>query len=119
MIDESRTIKKYLSILGKETSIVKADGSTVQFRAVLEQTWRRNKSQFEDKASEIGKYYNEYYFFYGPFDVDLGSMSGEDYILSDGVKYEMIRFERVVVDTKIQFYTAVLKKILEAEDVFE
>lgn len=46
-------------------------------------------------------------------------MSGEDYILSDGVKYEMIRFERVVVDTKIQFYTAVLKKILEAEDVFE
>lgn len=119
MIDKSRIIKKYLSLLGKDVSIVKSDGSTANCRAVIEQTWRRNKSRFEDLSSKIGKYYNDYYFYYGPYDMDISDMSKRDYMFSDGIKYELVRYERVIVDSKIQFYTAVLKKILEAEDVFE
>lgn len=119
MIDKSRIIKKYLSLLGKDVSIVNADGSTVNCRAVIEQTWRRNKSLFEDVSSKIGKHYNDYYFYYGPYDVDVSGVTKEDYILSDGIKYELVRYERVIIDSRIQFYTAVLKKILEAEDVFE
>lgn len=119
MIDKGRIIKKYLTLLGKDVSIVKSDGSTLHLRAVIEQTWRRNKSRFEELSSKIGRYYNDYYFYYGPYDVDISNVSKDDYFLSDGVKYELVRYERVIVDSKIQFYTAVLKKILEAEDVFE
>lgn len=119
MIDKGKIIKKYLSMLGKDVSIVKNDGSTVKFRAVIEQTWRRNKSRFEDVSSKIGQYYNDYYFYYGPYDIDISETGTDEYLLSDGIKYELIRYERVIIDTEIQFYTAVLKKILEAEDVFE
>lgn len=119
MIDKSSLFKRYFKLLGKEMSLVKSDGGRDTVFAVVNQIWRKNKSLFESNATAAGFYYNDYYTYFGPSDFDIYNIKGDDYLTFDGVKYEFIRREKVIVGGKVQFYTGILKRIAEeGENVF-
>lgn len=116
MIDKSSLCKRYFKLLGKEMSLVKSDGGRDTVFAVVNQTWRKNKSRFENNATAAGFYYNDYYTYFGPSDFDIYNIKGNDYLMFDGVKYEFIRRERVIIGGRVQFYTGILKRIAEEDD---
>ncbi|MBE6816901.1 MAG: hypothetical protein E7520_04270 [Ruminococcaceae bacterium] len=110
------TIKQYLGLIGRQTTVIKADGGEDSFFAVLEQTWKRNKTNFEDRATGGGRVYKEFCVIICPYDVDLKSYTKNDTFIIDGEKYEICRSERVIAMGETQFYRGILKKIREADD---
>ncbi len=114
IIDKSSAIEKYLKRLGRSVTIIK-NGSETELFAVIEQTWKRNKSRFEKSISPIGRYYNGYYIYYGPSSFDITGLGDEDFAIIDGKKYYFIQSECVKVSGVIQYYRGVLKK--EQEDI--
>lgn len=109
MINKTSTIERYLRRLGRSVNIVKSGEGTEVF-AVIDQTWKRNKSRFERNMSKIGRYFNTYYIYYGPASYDITALTDGDYALIDGVKYYFVQAECVKVGNIIQFYRGVLKK---------
>lgn len=116
MFDKSAICKKYLKKLGKDIHFVNSDGSEERCFAVIEQTWRKNKSRFEDQNYKIGRNYNDYYIYIGPSDFDITVLTEEDCIVCDGTKFFFVKTEKVVTGGTVQFYTGVLKKIYEEDD---
>ncbi len=120
MIDKSVICKRYLEKIGQEVCIVRADGSEERFFAAVQQTWRKNKTRFEDSSTIIGRVYNDYYMYIGPADVDITVLGENDYLVCNSSKYIFVRSEKVFISSKIQFCTGMLKKIREDKDsVFE
>ena len=117
MIDKSSLCKRYFNLLGKEMSLVKSDGGRDTVFAVVNQTWRKNKSRFENNATAAVFYYNDYYTYFGPSDFDIYNIKDNDYLMFDGVKYEFVRRERVIIGGRIQFYTGILKRIADYKSV--
>ena len=114
IINKASAIEKYLKRLGRSVTIINNEKETELF-AVIEQTWKRNKSRFEKSVSPIGRYYNGYYIYYGPSSFDITELGEEDYALIDGKKYYFVQSECVKVGGVIQYYRGVLKK--EQEDL--
>lgn len=113
-IDKTKTIERYLKKTGQQVTIVKGSESTTLF-AVIEQTWKRNKTRFEENSSKIGRYYNDYYIYFGPASYDISALAYDDYALIGGEKYAFIQSEKVTVDNRVQYYRGVLKKLREAD----
>lgn len=119
-IDKSKICRKYFDKLGRTVKLVKADGSEEQFLAVIWQTWNKNKSKFEDLSSKIGLYYNDYYTYIGPSDYDITALSKNDYIECGASRYFFVRSEAVSTGDVVQYYSGILKKIVEEDSyVFE
>ena len=112
----NHTIKEYLNLVGRQTTVQKANGGEDNFFAVLEQTWKRNKTNFEDRAAAPGRVYKEYCVIICPYDVDIKAYGKDDTFIIDGEKYEICRSERVIALGKTQFYRGILKKIREADE---
>ena len=108
MLDRAQTIKAYLTRLGQQVTLIRNGEETTVF-AVIEQTWKRNKSRFEKNASPIGRYYNRYYIYYGPADYDIRTLSEEDCVLIDGETYYFVQADCVRVGETVQYYRGVLK----------
>lgn len=116
MIDKSIICRRYLKKLGKCISFVNADGSEEEHFAVIEQTWRKNKSKFEDSSYKLGRNYNDYYAYIGSADFDVTVLTNDDYIICDNEKYYFIKTQKVIVGGNVQFYTGILKKIFEEDE---
>ena len=117
-MDYRGIIKAQLKNAGKLIT-VHCGENEISAWAVIEQTWRRNKSRFEEKSSKIGRYYRDYYNYIGPYDVDIKELDGEDYVEYDGEKYYFVLRERVSVSGVTQYYRGILKKAEEGDtDVF-
>jgi hypothetical protein len=86
--------------------------------AILEQNRRKNRYHFEFKASKIGRYYNNYYFYYGPADYDIRQLSEDDTVFMGTERFVFIQKDAVYFAGEVLYYRGVLKK-LEDEDVFE
>jgi len=115
MHDFRQTIKKYLNTVGREATVVCSDGGEDTFFAVVEQTWKRNKTNFDDRKTRAGKVYNECCEILCPYDINLMSYSKNDIFIIDGEKYILCRREAVNALGKIQFYRGIIKKIREAD----
>ena len=102
-------IKKYLTLLGRKAHI-HTDGKVIEVWCVLEQTWKKNKTRFEDNSSEVGRFYRDYYNYIGPYDVDISVMQDDDFFEIGGEKYYLVRCEKVDVGGVIRYYRGVLKK---------
>lgn len=111
----SRVVEHYLNKLGRPITVKKSDNSEDSFFAVIEQTWKKNKSKFEDSSSMIGRADNEYYEYFGPADYDITELTKNDYVISDGRKYFFVKTEKVVVGGFVQYYTGILKRIFEED----
>lgn len=120
MRDFSSMIKKQLEAVGRRATATYADGGEEEFFAVVEQTWKRNKTNFEDRAEKPGRVYNEYCEIICPCAFDLMACDSSVLFEIDGVKYELCRCEAVNVFGKTQFYRGIIKVIREAdENVFD
>ena len=112
-------IKTHLRILGAPIRAVKGN-EVYDGYAVIDQTWKRNKSLFEESSSKIGRYYKNYYYYIGPYDINIKAFGNEDYIEFGGEKLYFVQKDAVVVGGITQYYTGVLKKIEEGDsNVFE
>lgn len=116
MLDKSTVIEKYLGLLGKQMSIIKNNGGEDSVLAVVTQTWKKNKTQFENKSYEIGRSYNAYYSYIGPASCDITALCEDDYLVCDGVRYYFVRTDKIKIGDRIQFYTGILKKVWESDD---
>ncbi len=120
MRDFSSVIKKQLAAVGRKATAVYADGGEEEFFAVVEQTWKRNKTNFEDTAEKAGRLYNEYCEIICPCDFDLKSCGRDTVFIIDGERYELCRCEKVSSFGKTQFYRGIIKVVREAdENVFD
>ena len=120
MADFSRAIKRQLDLVGRPTTVKKANGGEDFFFAVIEPTWKRNKTKFENTASKAGMYYNEYYQIICPYNVNLKAYGKNDIIVVENERYELGRSERVSAFGKTQYYRGIVKKIWEVDtDVFK
>ena len=116
----SHTIKKYLNMVGRDATVIKANGGEDKFFAVVEQTWKRNKTNFTDRAMIPGRVYNEYCEILCPYDINLKQYGKNDTFLIEGEYYELCRAEQVVAFGEIQFYRGIIKKIREVDtNVFD
>lgn len=115
IINKSKTIEKYLKRLGQKVVMVR-NGEETELYAVIEPAWRRNKSRFESSASEIGRCYDGYYFYYGPAGYDIRTLESGDYALIDGERYYLIRADIVKTGIAVQYFRGVLKKENGGED---
>lgn len=88
--------------------------------AVIDQTWKKNKSLFEESSSKIGRYYKNYYYYIGPYDINIKEFDNGDYVEFSGDRLYFVQKDAVIVGGTIQYYTGVLKKIEEGdENVFD
>lgn len=118
ILDNNKIIEKFLKLTGKSVIAV-CGGKPQEIFAVVEQTYKRNKSRFEDEASMIGRRFNDYYIYYGPASFDIELLGEDDYLLIDGTKFYFIKKEKIKVNNFVQYYWAVIKKEEGSENVFE
>ena len=116
MLRFEKTVKQYLKAVGREMTAVYENGEEVTFFAVAEQTWKKNKTKFEEKATKIGRAYNEYYYIVCPYDINLCEFGKDDVIFIDSQPYEVERCERVKAGGTVQFYRGIVKKLEEADE---
>ena len=100
---------------GRPVRLVRTDDSEEDFFAVIEQTWKKNHLRFEDKASLIGRYQKEYYYYVGPADVDVSALTEEDTLYVGAAAFQFEKTEEVAAGGTVQFYRGILKKIKEAD----
>ncbi len=111
-------IKAQLSKIGKPFSVHTANG-IINGVGVIEQTWRKNKSLYEEKSSRIGRYYKDYYNYIGPYDIDITALDGDCYVTVLGDKFYFVKKENVYSGGHTQYYRGILKKAEEGDiDVF-
>ncbi len=115
----SNIIKAQLRIAGKPFTVT--DGEENQSGwAVIEQTWRKNKSRFEENSSKIGRYYRDYYNYIGPFDIDIKALSENAVVTVADEKFYFVQKERVSTGGYTQYYRGILKRAEEGDiNVFE
>ena len=110
------TIKAYLKKVGRPAVLIRSDGGEEHFFAVIEQTWKRNKTNFENKSSKLGQVYNEYCVVICPYDVDLTQTGKGDIFEIENERYIICRSERIYSLGQVQFYRGILKKVREADE---
>lgn len=107
-------IKQGLSQLGRKVFLTDGEWNSTPFYAVLEQRWKNNKSNFENKHTEIGFVSADYYTYIGPFDHDIEALSDNAFLCSDGIKYIFKKKEKICVNDETIYYCGVLRKVREA-----
>ena len=114
-MDYTKTIKSHLRILGAPIRACKGN-EVYDGYAVIDQSWKKNKYLFEESSSKIGRYYRNYYYYIGPYDINIKEFTNEDYIEYGGDKLYFIKKDAVSVGGTVQYYTGVLKKIEEGDE---
>ncbi len=114
-VNYSDIIKAQLRLAGKPFTVNDGDEEKSGW-AVIEQTWRKNKSRFEENSSKIGRYYRDYYNYIGPYDIDIKELSDGAVVLAAGEKFYFVQKERVSVGGYTQYYRGILKKAEEVEE---
>lgn len=112
----SQVISRYLRRLGRPVTILCRGNDNLNFYAVIEQTWHRDKTRFEPSYSPLGGVINDYYDYFGPCDIDITVLTEDDCLVCDGVKYFFVKSQCVRVGGYIQYYTGMLKRVNEEDE---
>lgn len=108
-------IKHQLCRVGNTARLADGDTLSLPFYCTLQQTWRKNKSNFEDKHTPIGRIGTDYYLYIGPFDRDITALSKHGVLLAGNQKYVFLKKEAVCIRDQVLYYTGVVKKIVEGD----
>lgn len=115
MIDKRNICSKYLEIVGRPICYVDKNAREIEFYGVIQPTWRRNKTRFDDTKTKIGRVRNDYYMYLGPSNIDIYALPEEKIFFCDGEGYEFVKKEKVVIGGVLQFYSGVLHKLEEEQ----
>lgn len=115
MIDKKEICSKYLNRVGRPICYVDSSAKEIEFYGVIEQTWRRNKTLFEDVKTKLGRVENNYYMYIGPYEIDICNLPESTMLFCDGDKYEFLKKDKFCIGNAVQFYFGVLRKIEEDE----
>ena len=110
VINKRNEIKSILKACGNTVYLADGEWRSTPFFAVIEQRWKRNKSNFEDTQTEIGSVSADYFTYIGPFDRDIEALSEKGYVICDGKEYIFKKKQKVSIGDKVQLYWAVLRQ---------
>lgn len=119
MFDSGRAaihIKKELRGAGVRACLTDGDWTSMPFYCTLQQTWRKNKSNFESIKTEIGTVSRDYYLFIGPYDHDVTALSDDAVLTINGVRFAFLKREAIRLGDGVIYYTGILKRIWEDEN---
>ena len=71
MTPAAHIIKNQLTRAGNSACLVTGAGRSLPFFCTLQQTWRKNKSNFTDRQTPIGRVDKDFYLYIGPFDRNI------------------------------------------------
>lgn len=111
----SYLIKKQLDSIGNQVYLQDGEWISMPFYACLNHLWRKKTSSFEDVVSEIGSSVAEYYLYIGPKEHNIETLSDNAVLIWDDIKFVFRRREAVKVGNETVYYTAILRKVKEAE----
>ena len=116
MVNKKDLCTKYLEKLGRTICYVDSKGEEVEFCGVIQQTWRKNKTRFDDVKTEIGRVDSDFYLYLGPYHIDICALPEDTCLICDGVKYLFLKKDKVSVGDSLHFFTGVLRRVWEDED---
>ena len=113
MTPAAHIIKNQLTRAGNSACLVTEAGRSLPFFCTLQQTWRKNKSNFTDRQTPIGRGDKDFYLYIGPFDRNILELP-EDAVLETGDRsYYFIKREAVCMGGQLLYYTGVMKRLQE------
>lgn len=113
MTPAAHIIKNQLTRAGNSACLVTGAGRSLPFFCTLQQTWRKNKSNFTDRQTPIGRVNKDFYLYIGPFDRNILELP-EDAVLETGDRsYYFIKREAVCMGGQLLYYTGVMKRLQE------
>ena len=111
MTPAAHIIKNQLTRAGNSACLVTGAGRSLPFFCTLQQTWRKNKSNFTDRQTPIGRVDKDFYLYIGPFDRNILELP-EDAVLETGDRsYYFIKREAVCMGGQLLYYTGVMKRL--------
>ena len=112
-LSAAHIIKNQLTRAGNSACLVTGAGRSLPFFCTLQQTWRKNKSNFTDRQTPIGRVDKDFYLYIGPFDRNILELP-EDAVLETGDRsYYFIKREAVCMGGQLLYYTGVMKRLQE------
>lgn len=115
--EKSSVIEHCINRFGSDVCFVRADGSRLPARAIIQRAWTRMKLHFEEKADIAGRYSPLYYYYIGPASVNILN-EAEDAVLQCGEEqYYFTQKDAVTVNDTVQYYRGMLKRYEEEADV--
>jgi len=114
-VKKAYRIRRGLRKVGREVFLADGGWVSAPYYAVLEQRWKSNKSNFENRQTEIGFTSADYYTYIGPFDHDIEAVSENGCLYADGVKYIFKKKEKMKMGGELLYFTGVVRRVQEAE----
>lgn len=112
-MNKAETIKKQLELLGREVRLIDGEWTSMPFKAYISHLWRKKTSNFEAKYTPLGKSFDEYYLYVGPYNHNITLLSEEAVVSAGNDKYELKCADAVLFGDDIIYYTCILKRLRE------
>lgn len=116
MSSAAYVIKNQLCRVGNTARLADGDYLSMPFFCTLQQTWRKNKTNFEKSHTPLGLVSTDYYMYIGPFDSDITALSDSGELVIQGERFEFLKKEAVLMGDDVLYYTGVVKKIVEGSN---
>ena len=104
-------IKKGIKKAGRLVHLGREDWVGMPYYAVIQHNYKKTKSNFEKKLTEIGYVEKDYYTYIGPFDHDITAIGDDTIVYADQEMYLFKKKEAVRADGEILYYFGILKKV--------
>ena len=107
----AKVIENQLSLCGKKCFLNDGEWNSTPFFAAVQQTWRRNKTNFEDTLTPAGLTSADYFIYIGPASRNILNLSEDCRLINEDGKYVFKRRERIEIFGQTVFYWGVLRMI--------
>lgn len=111
----SHLIARQFEKVGTPVYITEGSWNSTPFNAVLSFLWRKKSSDFEKRQTPIGAVPSEYYYYLGPANHDILSLSDEAVLICAGRKFVFVKKDAVTIGDEVSYYSGVLRLVREAE----
>lgn len=111
----AKSVKNQLALAGKKVYLSDGEWISTPFKAVVEQTWRKNKTNFEDTFTAAGLTSADYFVYIGPYDRNIMDLSENCIVIQDNDRYCFKKREKVEISEETVYYWGILRKLRGAE----
>ena len=107
-------IDRIINLFGRTVEFSTADTSK-SYKAFIQPLRYKNKMYLDGVYTQIGFNSQGHYLYIGPPDPDLTACDDGAFLLSDGIKYQIDRAEKVYNGDRVFYIWAIIRTIVEAE----
>ena len=107
-------IEKMLDTYGRAVEFNTAD-TAKSYKAFIQPLRYKNKMYLDGVYTQIGFNSQGHYLYIGPPDPDLTACADGAFLLSDGIKYQIDRAEKVYNGNRVFYIWAIIRTIVEVE----